>query len=592
MTPEQEYQRRLTLWNAQSERYRRLDGQLSQARGAAALLAAVAGYVTFGSWWFGLCLGVPVVFFIALVIWHERNARRQQLAQRAIRFSQLGLARVHGTWQGQGSAGEAYRDADHPYADDLDVFGAGGLFDLISMARSQPGEALLAAWLLAPAGREAVLARQDAVRDLAPRLDLREEIALLGDDMQAGVHPEKLAAWGAGPAVPVFTGARWLMLVAALASGTAFVGWLAQQWTLLPFFGILLAVIPLAMAMRPAVGRMLHTLDARSADLKLMAALLARLEREAFQSPRLLKLQSDLSAGGVPASLQIHRLQKWIDWLESDRNAFFAIPAFCLLWRPQFALAIERWRQQAGPHLGPWVAAMAELEALASLAGFAYEHPHAAYPELVSGSRVFEATALAHPLIAGQRAVANDLAFGESPRLLIVSGSNMSGKSTLMRAVGLNAALAWAGAPVCAQQLRISPFTLGASLRANDSLLEGRSRFYAEIRRLRQVVDLAGRERPLLFLIDEVLSGTNSHDRRIGAEAILKGLLARGAVGLTTTHDLALTRIPEVLAGLAVNVHFQDEMVEGQLHFDYRLRPGVVERSNALELMRSIGLDV
>ena len=591
MTPEQEYQRRSVTWKAQSESYARLDAQLSRARGAVALLVVLVGYFTFGSWWFGLGL-VPVAVFIGLVIWHERNARRQQLAQRAMRHYDLGLARLHGTWQGKGNAGEAYRDAEHPYADDLDVFGAGSLFELVSTARSQPGEARLAQWLLTAADEAEVLARQEVVRDLAPRLDLREEMALLGDDVRAGIHAEKLAAWGTAAPVKMFAGARWLMLVLALMSGAAFVGWLAQLWPLLWFFGVMLVVMPLSMLLRPAIGRMIEHLDARAHDLSLIAALLGRLENEKFTSARLQTLQAELSANGMTASEQIHQLRKLMDWLEGDLNPFFALPAFCLLWRPQFSFAIERWRRQAGPHLGRWVEVLAEMEALASLAAFAYEHPAAVYPELVSGGRVFAAQALAHPLIPEQRAVANDLEFGEAPRLLIVSGSNMSGKSTLMRAVGLNAALAWAGAPVCARSLRVSPFTIGASLRANDSLLEGRSRFYAEIRRLRQVVDLAGGERPLLFLIDEVLSGTNSHDRRIGAEAILKGLLERGACGLTTTHDLALTRIPEVLAGQALNVHFQDEMVDGHLHFDYRLRPGVVERSNALDLMRSIGLKV
>ena len=585
--PEQEYQRRLAAWRGRAGACQRLDQQLSQARGGLALAAVAAGFFWFGPW-----LALPVIGFIVLVILHERNARRHQLALRAIRYYEFALARLHGEWHGKGNDGAAYRDARHPYADDLDVFGAGGLFELISAARSQPGEQRLAAWLLGPTRRDEALARQEAVRELAPLLDLREDLALLGEDVRAGIHPEQLAGWGHAPAVEVFAGARWLMLVLGTASFVAFVGWLAQRWPLAWFFGLMLVVLPLSLALRAAMGRMLDGLPARSRDLALMAGLLERLEREQFSCAKLRRLQAALSAGGLSAAAQVGRLRGLLDWLESDRNAFFAIPAFCLLWRPQWAMAVERWRRLAGPSLGGWVEALAEFEALASLAGFAYDRPAAAYPELLEGGREFAGVALWHPLLPAGRAVANDVAFGESPGLLMVSGSNMSGKSTLMRAVGLNAVLAWAGAPVCAASLKIAPVVVAASLRANDSLREGRSRFYAEIQRLRQVVDLAQGERPLLFLIDELLSGTNSHDRRIGAEAILKGLLDRGAVGLTTTHDLALTRIPESLAGRAVNVHFEDQMSGGELQFDYRLRPGVVERSNALDLMRSIGLDV
>jgi DNA mismatch repair ATPase MutS len=190
------------------------------------------------------------------------------------------------------------------------------------------------------------------------------------------------------------------------------------------------------------------------------------------------------------------------------------------------------------------------------------------------------------------QAVRNDVQLGGGQRLLIVSGSNMSGKSTLLRSVGLCTAMAWAGAPVCARRLALSPLMVGASIRVNDSLLDGRSRFYAEITRLREIVKLASADRTVLFLIDELLSGTNSHDRRIGAAAVVRTLINRGAVGIITTHDLALANIANDLPGRAANVHFADTLRDGQLHFDYHLLPGVVERSNALDLMRSVGLEV
>ena len=222
-----------------------------------------------------------------------------------------------------------------------------------------------------------------------------------------------------------------------------------------------------------------------------------------------------------------------------------------------------------------------------------YEHPADPFPVLVEDGAVFDADALGHPLIGERVAVRNDVRLGGSaPRALIVSGSNMSGKSTLLRAVGVNVVLALAGAPVRAASVTMSRLALGATLRVDDSLQAGHSRFYAEILRIRAIVDLVRGPQPSLFLLDEIFGGTNSHDRRIGAEAIVRVLVDGGAIGLVTTHDLALTELAAGLNGRVANVHFEDRIENGAMVFDYRMRPGVVERSNALELMRAVGLSV
>jgi DNA mismatch repair ATPase MutS len=243
--------------------------------------------------------------------------------------------------------------------------------------------------------------------------------------------------------------------------------------------------------------------------------------------------------------------------------------------------------------VGEWLREVGELEAFSALATFAYERPGDPFPELVDEGPVFEAEALGHPLIAPAVAVRNDVSLGGAgPRVIIVSGSNMSGKSTLLRSVGVNVVLALAGAPVTAGRLRVSALALGATLHVEDSLHAGHSRFYAEILRIRTIVDAARGPSPMLFLLDEILHGTNSFDRRIGAEGIVRALVGLGAIGLVTTHDLALTELPSMLGAAAVNMHFEDRLEEGRMVFDYRMRPGVVEHSNALALMRAIGLDV
>ena len=252
---------------------------------------------------------------------------------------------------------------------------------------------------------------------------------------------------------------------------------------------------------------------------------------------------------------------------------------------------MERWRAHSGPAVPRWLDAVAEFEALSSFAGFAYEHPEHPYPEIADDGAVLDGSALAHPLLAGN-AVANDVKFADGLQLMLVSGSNMSGKSTMLRTVGVNVVLALAGSPVRAQRLVVSPLSIGACMRVQDSLQQGLSHFYAEITRLKCVVDLSGGERPLLFLLDEILHGTNSHDRRLGAAGLIRGMVGRGSIGFVTTHDLALTHIADDLGDAARNVHFADHLEGDRMIFDYRLQGGVVQKSNALDLMRAIGLEV
>ena len=366
------------------------------------------------------------------------------------------------------------------------------------------------------------------------------------------------------------------------------------EWTgLRPFLFVVLAELMFMMATHNATNRVVEDVDNPAKELRLIALLLERLEREPFSSPALAALRGSLLVDGTPATRQIQHLVNLSDRLDWAQNLFFRVPAAALVWMPQFAMAIERWRARYGPHVAAWVAAIGEFEAMSSLAAFAYERPDAVFPELTDSSeRFYDAGALIHPLIPPGEAVANDVKLGGDTRLWIVSGSNMSGKSTLLRAVGLSVVLAWAGAPVTAGRLRLSRLRLGASLRTSDSVTDHRSRFYAEISRLKDVVDLARSGQPLMFLLDELLSGTNSHDRRQGAQGLLLGLIDLGAIGFATTHDLALAEIAEQLGGRAVNVHFEDRLEGGEIRFDYRLRPGVVARGNALELMRAVGLDV
>jgi DNA mismatch repair ATPase MutS len=326
--------------------------------------------------------------------------------------------------------------------------------------------------------------------------------------------------------------------------------------------------------------------------LRGLSSLLACIESEHFESPLLAELRAELETTGQPPSRELGALHRLVDLRDARRNQFFAPIAALLLWGTHVAHALESWRARCGPRLAAWVAAAGEIEALCALASYAYEHPDDPFPEIRDAGPVFEGEALGHPLLPADRCVRNDLALGGTPQVVVMSGSNMSGKSTMLRTVGTNALLALAGAPVCAKRLVLSPLHIAASIRIVDSLQQGQSHFMAEIVRLRQVVDVARRSPPALFLLDEILHGTNSHDRRIGAEAVILGLVEAGALGIVTTHDLALTEVVPGSGGKLANFHFEDHLEEGAMHFDYTLREGVVEKSNALELMRSVGLEV
>jgi DNA mismatch repair ATPase MutS len=318
------------------------------------------------------------------------------------------------------------------------------------------------------------------------------------------------------------------------------------------------------------------------------------IEREPFDEPALTTLAARFKGeGGQSASHGIRRLARVSDWADSLHNAYVRLGELPFLVTLQIAYAAEAWRRRYGAALRDWVDAIGELEALSSLAGYSYEHPRDEFPELIeSGDSLFDATELAHPLIPAAESVSNTFSLGQVPRVLIVSGSNMSGKSTLLRTAGVNAILAFAGAPVRAERLRLTLLAVGTCLRHTDSLQEHRSGFYTEALRLRRIADLLDGPLPLCFLFDELLSGTNSKDRRIAAEGVARMMLSRGAIGMVTTHDLSLTEIAAIFPGAVKNVHLQDHVEAGKMVFDYKLREGVITHSNALALMRMIGLDV
>jgi len=602
--PHAEYSRRLEDRRKSCHREERLFRRIGNARLATGMAGVIVAWLSIGRlaispWW----LIPPAVLFLALVLWHQFVFVRLGNARRAVLFHERGLARLEDRWQGQGETGDRFRVPDHVYADDLDIFGKGSLYELLCTVRTIQAEEMLARWLLgspaeappgrgAPTCRETIVRRQQAVAELRPHLQLREDLFLVGDLVRRGVHPAELVAWGESEPLAFPRLLRYAAPALAVATPLLLVLNLTGVVRLWMFLSALLVELGLMLWLREKVNRSAEAAEGPARALDLLAEVLQRFEREQFDLPHLQRLRAGLEAVNAPASRHIADLEKYVARLEWSHNQFFAPIAVLLLWREQLAVRIEDWRRAHGRSVRAWMTSIAELEVLSALAGYSWDHPADPLPELSAEEAVFVADGMAHPLMPERIAVRNDVALGVDALLLIVSGSNMSGKSTLLRAVGLNAVLAMAGAPVRANRLVLSPLSVAASIRVVDSLADGRSRFLAEITRLRAMMEMARADRGLLFLIDELLSGTNSHDRRIGAEAVLRGLVRRGAIGLATTHDLALTAISEALPPLVKNVHFADVLADGNLVFDYRLHEGVVRRSNALELMRSVGLEI
>jgi MutS domain V/MutS domain III len=591
LDPREEYTRRLQARLSEAanhfQRFRRVGFVRLGFLALMVVLLLVWALTSFSFWW----AIVGLIGFLVLAPLQQNIAEARRRCERSADLYRNGLERLHDNWVGKGSTGENFVSESHPYAEDLDLFGTGSLFELLCRARTRVGENMLAQWLLNPSSTAVVHSRQAAVDELRSRVDLREDLALLAEGIHSGSDAEVLMEWAVASPWSISKWLRFVSFALAVLSLGGLLLWLVG-FGALPFLLTVIAAQLFAFRFRAHVQGVISSVDLPAKDLQLMFEVLRRIEQERFESPRLVELRSALDVDGLSPSQQIARLKRLIELLDSRRNLFFAPIAFVLLWPLQCAIAIELWRQKSGPTVARWFAAVGEIEALSSIAGYAFERPGDPFPELVEEAPCFVAQDLGHPLIPESRNVRTSLQLGSQPSVLIVSGSNMSGKSTLLRSVGTNTVLALAGAPVRARSLRLSNLQVAASIRIQDSLHAGASRFYAEITRLRQIVDLTKDSLPVLFLLDEILHGTNSHDRRIGAQGVVRGLVERGSIGLITTHDLSLTEMVQAMDSRALNVHFEDHLENGKMSFDYVLRSGVLQKSNALELMRSVGLEI
>ena len=531
--------------------------------------------------------------FAALVVTHARVHRNLEDTGAAIAFHERALARLGDVWMQPVAPGSRGAPEGHTYAGDLDLFGKASLFQLLDATRTRFGADALSRWLLGPADAAEIALRQDAVRELSKDERFRERLSVLGTRTAAATEIDAFFKWAESPEPPVVSGALgafgWVWPV--LTIGALVVGNVLRWPTAMcvaPYFVAFAA----SLALRGRLGPVLAAASSRESSVGTYAPLFELLEGRKVESARLAALQKTLVSGETSAARATRALATLCSYLDAQGNEVFRLFfAPVLLLEVNGVAALERWRARYGKTMRASFDALGQVEALSSLGNLAFEQPGFAWPTVTEAGEL-HAEALGHPLLASTKRVCNDVTFEGPGHALVVTGSNMSGKSTLMRSLGINVVLALAGAPVCAKRMTLGPLRLATSMRVEDSLAEGTSHFYAELKRLKVVVEAARAGPALFFLLDEILHGTNSRERLLGARAVLKDLVAHGALGAVSTHDLGLADLEAELPTQVRNVHFEEQVNGDAMTFDYKLRPGVVQSSNALRLMRALGLPV
>ena len=589
---------------AYQARIEEIQGRFSEAMGkqteGLGLLAAIALVFVIVSFFAfsrrNLPVWSPLVCFPPSV-WLAQgfSKRRTELRrlQRLREFYERGVGRLEDRWQGNGEYGEEFSPSTHHYSRDLNLFGEGSLFELLCTVRTQIGRRRLASYLLDAADLNESIRRQQAVQELRDRQTLREEIALLGAHDHQESSWDTFAHWLDSPSTPFHRAPR--VAAAVLACGTAalllggLLGLLSAGFLASVLIPVAVLESMLALLYRRRVRRVIAAARMVGVELGVLRRGLQTLSKQHFASQKLKQIVAQVDSG---AAVRLRRLERLTTILYDRHKDHFYLPSLLLMVGTQTAMAIENWRAANRADLLVWLDAWGEFEALNALAGYAFERQETtSFPELTDKEEVFEAQGLGHPLLSREECVGNDFVLNSSSRFYVISGSNMAGKTTLLRSVGANAVLAMAGAPVTASKLRVSPFKICASISVADSLLEGKSKFLAEVERLRDAIVSTEETRPVLFLIDEILSGTNSRDRRAAAEAVIRTLVDRGALGALSTHDLALTEIANSVSGGA-NVHMSSRRGTDVLDFDYLLKPGVTREVNATAIARLAGVPV
>lgn len=610
---EQLYRRRSVQFAEEAARWGRHGRKLAVARGASFL--AGAGLLAWAYFDPAVRLAGTVAGALSLLVMLGLAVLDDSLQRLAIhrdhqrRINDWLLARRRRQWQSIPVPQVDVPSHHAATAKDLDVFGRASLFQWVNLAHTPAGLRMLRDWLLEQAAPDEIAARQAAVRALTPDFELREELTLRGHWLAASLAgPDAFVRWAEGQPFlgrrPLLTWVTRVLTLAVLATVLALIlgACSANLGGMLILLLILLNLL-VSVLFTGHVHDIFNSISSRHREMRHYLALFELIGRVPDDTPRLQSLRRRAITAEHGALHQLNRLRLVIMLANLRHDSLLSILYVFLqatvLWDFHVLFLLERWQRRCAGQVRQWFEALAELESLSSLAGIAFDHPDWCFPEIeTGGDPCFRAEGLGHPLLPDTTRVVNDVQVGPPGTVLLVTGSNMSGKSTLLRSIGLNVLLAEAGGPVCAQSLVMAPVTVTTSMRVQDSLEDGVSFFMAELRRLKSIVDQAvdyarRDDRTLLYLLDEILQGTNSVERHVAVARVLAHLVARQSIGAVSTHDLALAQSPE-LAAACNCVHFRETLHDAasrrQMTFDYRLRPGVATTTNALKLLELVGL--
>ncbi|HLO82815.1 MAG TPA: hypothetical protein VK166_17740 [Chitinophagaceae bacterium] len=541
-----------------------------------------------------IVLVVIAFIFLALVSEDLSNQKIIDHSELLVKINQQELLYLQHQFIHHKDGHEFYND-EHPYAGDLDIFGRASLYQYINRTNSEQGNEFMAKWLLHPASPELISKRQKAVHELSQKPEWRQELQAISSESPVTIHAETTVehwleeknefihkrSWQLVRfIVPAFAVATVVTYTIDLISYPAFM-------LLLVFFFVIASSI--TRKVYPAYGM----LNKIAKEIDTLAKSIAFIERSDMHDPLMNELKNDLGAGITTASHSIHKLNKILNRFDYRHNPLVFIPLNTLfLWDLQQMLQLEKWKENNNGKINHWFHTLAEFEALSTLGTLAFNHPHWCFPELNTIHPEFTATGLGHPLIDPKKSVLNNYSTTGTAQISIITGSNMAGKSTFLRSVGVNMVLASMGAPVCASKLKLFPLKLMSSMRVKDNLEESTSTFYAELKKLKSIIDAVKRKEPVFILLDEILRGTNSHDRHTGSKSLIRQLIHENASGIIATHDLELASLENEFPASIHNFHF-DVQIEGpELFFDYTLKTGICQSFNAAILMKKIGIEL
>ncbi len=561
------------------------------------LLAIVFGVYILWSINIWLLLAVLVILIAVFIFLIHRDIDNRDnilRTQNLININKKELLALEGQYN-QFESGAGFQPKDHYYANDLDLFGSASVFQYINRTSSQMGSAELASWLLKPASLPEILQRQEAIKELKEKNIWRQELQQILQVTEIKNETRKrLNNWVVEPTQFIqFKPWAWLRyLLPALMlviSGLVIYDVLSMSF----FYGSLLVMAIIAYQLNKVISPIHNQLGKIVDELEALSGAIRKIEKEDFKSELLAKLKNTLGQKKGLASEKINALKKILDRLDLRYNLVLSFPLnVFLLWNLQQVLDLEKWKLAQRHEVNNWFEILKTVEALQSLATLHYNHPNWVFPVFKEKHFSIVATELAHPLIKAEKRVSNFINIDNAGEVMLVTGSNMAGKSTYLRSVGVNVILAMAGAPVCANKFELSPVQLMSSMRIADNLEESTSTFYAELKKLQIIIEKVNADEKVFILLDEILRGTNSHDRHTGSEALIKQLIKKNAAAILATHDLELANMKEQYPQKILNFHFDVQVSNDELFFDYALKPGICTSMNASILMKKIGIEI